>query len=66
MVLATGERLRTGSAAARGGRFFHRYAFGPDLTGMPQVFDTSALMCACLTDSTTSPTMSIVAEIAEG
>jgi hypothetical protein len=40
--------------------------FGPDLTGMPQVFDTSALMCACLMDSTTSATMSIIAEIAEG
>lgn len=34
VVLATGERLRTGSAAARDGRFFHRYAFGPDLTGL--------------------------------
>jgi hypothetical protein len=40
--------------------------FGPDLTGMPQVFDTSAIMCAVMMDSTTSATMSIIAEIAEG
>ena len=40
--------------------------FGPDLTGAPQVFDTSALMCAVMMDATSTPTLSIVAEIAEG
>jgi hypothetical protein len=40
--------------------------FGPDLTGMPQMFDTSALFIACNTDSTTSPTPNLILEIAEG
>jgi FAD/FMN-containing dehydrogenase len=34
VVLPDGQLLRTGSAAARGGNFFHRYGMGPDLTGL--------------------------------
>ncbi len=34
VALADGSFLRTGSAAARGVGFFHRYAIGPDLTGL--------------------------------
>lgn len=34
VVLADGRRIRTGSAAAKAAGFFHRYAIGPDLTGL--------------------------------
>ena len=34
VILPDGELLRTGSAALAGAGFFHRYAIGPDLTGL--------------------------------
>ncbi|WP_448508730.1 FAD-binding oxidoreductase [Immundisolibacter sp.] len=34
VALADGSFIRTGSAAAHGAGFFHRYAIGPDLTGL--------------------------------
>ncbi len=34
VALADGSFIRTGSAAAHGADFFHRYAIGPDLTGL--------------------------------
>ena len=40
--------------------------FGPDLTGMPQVFDTSALMLLALPEATSTSTPSVLIEIAEG
>jgi hypothetical protein len=40
--------------------------FGPDLTGMPQVFDTSALMLLGLPESTSTSTPAVSIEIAEG
>lgn len=40
--------------------------FGPDQTGMPQVFDTSALMLVVTPDSTSTGTPSVTLEIAEG
>jgi hypothetical protein len=40
--------------------------FGPDLTGMPEVFQDSALMMLCLPESTSTSTPFVVAEIAEG
>lgn len=40
--------------------------FGPDLTGMPEVYATSALMLASLPESTASSTPHVLIEIAEG
>lgn len=40
--------------------------FGPDLTGMPQVFDSSALFMAALPESTSTGTPAVLIEIAEG
>ena len=34
VILPDGELLRTGSGASAGAGFFHRYAIGPDLTGL--------------------------------
>jgi hypothetical protein len=40
--------------------------WGPDMTGLAQVFDNSALMLMCLPESTSTSTPSVVIEIAEG
>lgn len=40
--------------------------FGPDLTGMPEVFDTSALMLVGVPESTSTGTPALYIEIAEG
>jgi hypothetical protein len=40
--------------------------WGPDMTGLAQVFDSSALMLMCLPESTSTSTPSLVIEIAEG
>jgi len=40
--------------------------FGPDLTGMPRVFDNSALMLMGLPESTSTSTPNVLIEIAEG
>jgi hypothetical protein len=40
--------------------------WGPDQTGLPQIFDTSALLLACLPESTSTSTPNLVIEIAEG
>lgn len=49
------------------GRLFgNSMQWGPDQTGMPQVFADSALMLACTADSTSSSTPSVRIEIAEG
>jgi hypothetical protein len=55
------RRLWTGRVEAN----THK-VFGPDLTGMPQVFDTSALMLMCLPESTSTSTPNVLIEIAEG
>ena len=34
VVLANGERIKTGSAASSGAGYFQRYCIGPDLTGL--------------------------------
>jgi hypothetical protein len=40
--------------------------WGPDMTGMAQVFDTSALMLMALPESTSTSTPNVLIEIAEG
>lgn len=40
--------------------------FGPDLTGMPEVFGTSAIMLLGLPESTSTSTPNVLIEIAEG
>lgn len=40
--------------------------FGPDLTGMPQVYGDSALTLLCLPESTSTSTPNVLIEIAEG
>ena len=40
--------------------------FGPDQTGLPQIFSDSALFIACLPESTSTSTPNVVIEIAEG
>ena len=42
------------------------FTFGPDLTGMPEIFGDSALALACKPESTSTSTPSLVIEIAEG
>jgi hypothetical protein len=55
------RRLWTGRVEAN----THK-VFGPDLTGMPRVFDTSALMLMGLPESTSTSTPNVLIEIAEG
>jgi hypothetical protein len=55
------RRLWTGRVEAN----THK-SFGPDLTGMPEVFSTSAIMLLCLPESTSTSTPSLRIEIAEG
>jgi hypothetical protein len=55
------RRLWTGRVAAN-----TLQVFGPDLTGMPRVFDTSALMLLGLPESTSTSTPNVLIEIAEG
>jgi hypothetical protein len=55
------RRLWTGRVEAN----THK-VFGPDLTGMPRVFDTSAIMLMCLPESTSTSTPNVLIEIAEG
>jgi hypothetical protein len=55
------RRLWTGRVEAN----THK-VFGPDLTGMPQLFDTSALMLLGLPESTSTGIPHVLIEIAEG
>lgn len=55
------RRLWTGRVEAN----THK-VFGPDLTGMPQVFQDSALFLAALPESTSTSTPNVLIEIAEG
>jgi len=55
------RRLWTGRVEAN----THK-VFGPDLTGMPEVFGTSAIMLMALPESTSTSTPNVLIEIAEG
>jgi hypothetical protein len=55
------RRLWTGRCEAN----THK-VFGPDLTGMPEVFGTSAIMLMGLPESTSTSTPNVLIEIAEG
>jgi hypothetical protein len=55
------RRLWTGRVEAN----THK-VFGPDLTGMPEVFGTSAIMLMGLPESTSTSTPNVLIEIAEG
>jgi hypothetical protein len=55
------RRLWTGRVEAN-----TQKVFGPDLTGMAQVFDTSAIMLLGLPESTSTSTPNVLIEIAEG
>lgn len=61
VVVAAMRRLWTGRVEAN----THK-VFGPDLTGLPQVFADSALLLACLPESTSTSTPNLLIEIAEG
>lgn len=61
VVLLVLRRLWTGRVVAN-----TLAVAGPDLTGMPEVFDTSALLLAVLPESTSSALPNVFIEIAEG